>query len=115
MSGGKFNYAQHHIRDIYESIEDELERQGKPRPKKELWYDKEYYEKYPEDAFYFSHREDVLQEMRNAVYYLKMAYTYAQRVDWYLSGDDGDDNFLERLNEELAEIEYGDESFLNKE
>ena len=38
---------------------------------------------------------------------LKKAYIYAQRVDWLLSGDDGNESFIERLTEELNKLEYG--------
>ena len=33
-----------------------------------------------------------------------MAYIYAQRVDWMLSGDDGEDSLVERLEKELEEL-----------
>ena len=35
---------------------------------------------------------------------LKIAQVYAQRVDWLVSGDDGEDSFHSRLNKELSEI-----------
>ena len=31
-------------------------------------------------------------------------FIYAQRIDWMLSGDDGEDDLVERLAEELAEL-----------
>jgi len=34
---------------------------------------------------------------------LKKAKIYAQRVDYLLSGDDGEESFLRRLKEELCE------------
>ena len=33
-----------------------------------------------------------------------MAYIYAQRIDWMLSGDDGEDDLVRRLNQELHEL-----------
>jgi hypothetical protein len=42
--------------------------------------------------------------MKEAVKQLRIAAIYAQRVDWFLSGDDGEESFIERLNEELNEI-----------
>lgn len=101
MSGGRFDYTQYHINTIADSIESELDRQGKEKPKDELYFDKEYLEKYPEEKYYYTHPEEVQQEMRNAVKILRQAAVYAQRVDWYLSGDDGDESFLERLRAEL--------------
>jgi hypothetical protein len=43
--------------------------------------------------------------MKEAVKALKIAQEYAQRVDWLLSGDDGEESFLSRLDENLKKIE----------
>ena len=43
--------------------------------------------------------------MKEAVRALKIAQVYAQRVDWLLSGDDGEESFLSRLEEELKKLE----------
>ena len=60
MSGGAFDYNQHKIRYIQESIQEELDKQGKERPVDRFdFYDKEYYEKYPEEKYYHTYREDV--------------------------------------------------------
>ena len=101
MSGGHFDYNQYWINDIANSIERELNRQGKEKPKSELYGDKEYFEKYPDEKYYCTYPEIVQEKMREAVKQLKIAAIYAQRVDWYLSGDDGDESFIERLEEEL--------------
>lgn len=101
MSGGHFDYNQYWINDIANSIERELNRQGKEKPKDELYWDKEYYEKHPDEKYYYTYPEIVQEKMKEAVKQLKIAAIYAQRVDWYLSGDDGDESFIERLEEEL--------------
>lgn len=101
MSGGHFNYNQYRINDIADSIEHELNRQGKEKPKDELYGDKEYFEKYPDEKYYYTYPETVQEKMREAVKQLKIAAVYAQRVDWFLSGDDGEENFVERLAEDL--------------
>ena len=46
-----------------------------------------------------------LLEFKNAIYYLKMAQIYAQRVDWLVSGDDGELSFLQALKYDLAKLE----------
>ena len=104
MSGGRFDYTQYHIETIADVIQIELDRQGKEKPKDELYGDREYYQKYPEEKYYITHPEDVQIEMRNAVKILREAAVYAQRVDWYLSGDDGADNFIKRLKSELSKL-----------
>jgi hypothetical protein len=43
--------------------------------------------------------------MKEAVKALKIAQVYAQRVDWLLSGDDGEESFLRRLDDELKKLE----------
>ena len=51
------------------------------------------------------YRPDVEQAMKEGVKILKKAYIYAQRIDWFLSGDDGEDNFLRRLKKELEALD----------
>ncbi len=36
---------------------------------------------------------------------LRKAEIYAQRIDWYLAGDDGEESFMERLKDELDALE----------
>lgn len=94
MSGGKYDYKQHHIRDIYEEIEFLLEAQGKLQD----------FDMYENEYYYETFRPDVEEAMKEGVEILKKAYVYAHRIDWYLSGDDGEDNFLRRLKEDLEEL-----------
>ncbi len=104
MSGGHFDHKQYWINDIADSIECELNRQGKEKQKDELYCSREYYEEYPEEKFYPTYSEIVQEKMRDAVKQLRIAYVYVQRLDWFLSGDDSEESFIERLNEELNEI-----------
>lgn len=46
---------------------------------------------------------ETLLEFQNAVNYLKLAQIYSRRVEWILSGDDGENSFIKRLKEELEE------------
>lgn len=46
---------------------------------------------------------ETLLEFQNAVNYLKLAQIYSRRVEWLLSGNDGEDSFIKRLKEELGE------------
>ena len=53
----------------------------------------------------------MLQEISNGLNYLYLAGIYTQRLDWLFSGDDGEDSFFERLEEELEKYErkrYGE-------
>lgn len=76
MSGGRFDYKQHHIEDIAEDIEHVIETCSD-----ELTC-------------------ETIEEFRNGVKALRLAGVYAQRIDWLLCGDDGEDNFHKRLQEE---------------
>lgn len=49
--------------------------------------------------------EETLQEFRRGIAVLKRAIVYAQRIDWLLSGDDGEESFHERLKEELNKLD----------
>ena len=101
MSGGAFDYKQFHIQQIAEEIQHELDKQGRVKDKEELYMMGDYYEKYPEERFYPTYPKAVQDRMLEAVAALELAHVYAQRVDWYLSDDDGDESFLRRLKEEL--------------
>jgi hypothetical protein len=46
----------------------------------------------------------LIEEFKNAVKYLKIAQVYAQRVDWLVSGDDGEETFMKRLDEDLNDL-----------
>lgn len=105
MSGGHFDYLQRGILNLAEDIEEELDRQNTPLPEQDLIFREDYYKEYPEDAFYPVYPEEIQQRFRDAIKALKRAYIYVQRIDWYLSGDDGEKDFLERLEEELKELE----------
>ena len=102
MSGVRFDYNQYGIRQILDDIQQELDKQGKEKPKEDLkYYDKEYLEKYQEERFEHVYREDVQQIFKEAIEILKKAEIYTQRIDWYLSGDYGEDSFVSSLKSEL--------------
>jgi len=103
MSGGAFEYSQYKIRDIHEYIQQELDKQGQEKQVNNIW-EKEYYEKYPEARFEEVYREDVQQIFKDGIEALKKAEIYAQRIDWYLSGDDGEDSLVSRLKSDLDKL-----------
>lgn len=117
MSGGHFDYAQYHIADIYNDIEAYLD--GEPLEdgyEVEEYIRNHYLEEDEKEYIRKNFRtmpnrdgysEETLQEFRKAVLLLKQAEVYAQRIDWLLSGDDGEDNFHERLKAELEELNGG--------
>lgn len=88
MSGGHFDYKQYEIGTIAEAIESIVYREENPEA-----HGEEY-------AYNFT--EKTLGEFRNAIIFLKLAAVYAQRIDWLLSGDDGEETFHKRLAADLA-------------
>ena len=104
MSGGHFEYNQYGIRDIWEEIQNILDKQGRRLPEDELYGSKDYYSEYPEEELYPTYSPEVQGVFIDAINLLKRAEIYAQRIDWFLSGDDGEESFLKRLKEELDEL-----------
>ena len=66
------------------------------KEQEEGYYDTDTYHEYP---------LEVIDKFKEAVSIIRRAGIYMHRVDWLLSGDDGDDTFLERLKEDLDESE----------
>ena len=108
MSGGAFDYNQFHIKNIADSIEQEILKNGREKTKEELedelWRDEKHYERYPEDLKHYEYPEEVIEQFKNAVRALRIAEVYAHRVDYLLSGDDGEETFLNRLKSDLTKL-----------
>jgi hypothetical protein len=92
MSGGHWNYSQSHIRDIADDLGELIHTndfKGKDRYGNNI-------------SSHYS--PETIAEFEKAVKALKTAYVYAQRIDWLLSGDDGEDSFHKRLQAQLKEL-----------
>ena len=105
MSGGHFDYKQYEIEQMADSIERIIKNNGRKKTDKELkdeyWHKDDWYERYPEDLYHYKYPDEVIEKFKEGVDALRKAAIYAQRIDWLLSGDDGEESFLERLKEEL--------------
>lgn len=92
MSGGHFNYKQHSLLDMVDDVRFAI-----------LMNDsKEKNEEGDNIGNRFS--PETIAEFEQAVKALKTGYVYAQRIDWLLSGDDGEDSFHKRLQAQLGEL-----------
>lgn len=90
MSGGHaFDYNQHRIMDIQDSIEELIASNKTP-------------DDFGESRGYSN---ETLERFEEALYHLEVAYEFAQRIDWLVSGDDGEEEFHNRLETALAKIE----------
>ena len=90
MSGGHFNYDQYRIGYIADEIEELIASN------------------YEDSLDNFGYRigrgytSETIAEFKTAVELLRKAQVYAQRIDWLISGDDGEDSFHKRLAEDLG-------------
>jgi len=93
MSGGHFQGNQYRIKEIADEIENiilhndstELDGSG-----------------YRIGAGY---PPEIIAKFKEGLEYLTKAQIYAQRIDWLVSGDDGEETFLKRLESDLEEAE----------
>ncbi len=108
MSGGHFTYDQYKIGYIADDIESQIEKNGRRKTEEELkdqpWKNNDWYERYPEDLNHYEYPPEVMEKFKEAVNILRRAQIYAHRVDWLLSGDDGEESFLRRLKEDLSKL-----------
>lgn len=63
-----------------------------------------YYDRYPNDADVLELTDETIETMKEAYRQIRIAEIYATRMDWMMSGDDGEDSFRERIKEDLAEF-----------
>ncbi len=92
MSGGHFQYQQYHLLDIADKIEELIEKND--CNDKNQWG----------DVIGTHYNRETIREFDKAVELLKQAHAYVQRIDWLVSGDDGEDSFHSRLKSELEKL-----------
>jgi len=84
MSGGHFDYKQHHIEDIIDDLQTKLR-------------DEEVFEDLDCPLALKSY-------IINTIHHLTLSKIYVQRLDWFFSGDDGEESFYERTAEDISKI-----------
>ena len=92
MSGGHFQYKQWEISNIADEVEQLILTNDSEE--KDEWGDRKGYHYTPE----------TIEEFKKGLVLLRQAYVYAQRIDWLVSGDDGEDSFHSRLKFELEKL-----------
>ena len=92
MSGGHFEYKQWEIGNIADEVEQLILTNDSEE--KDEWGDRKGYHYTPE----------TIEEFKKGLVLLRQAYVYAQRIDWLVSGDDGEDSFHRRLKFELEKL-----------
>jgi len=81
MSGGRFDYKQYSIEGMVREIEEFLNSEEKNQ-----------------------YSEKVIEKIKEGLLILKQAFVVAHRIDYLLEGDDGEESFLQRLEEDLGEL-----------
>ena len=108
MSGGHWEYLQYRFTDVSEDIEKLIEKNGQPKTDEELkeerWHGNDWYDKYPEDKYHYKYPPEVIEEFKKGAEAIKLAQIYMQRMDWLLSGDDGEESFISRLKNDLEKL-----------
>lgn len=85
MSGGAFDYMQYRMEDIALAIDERMARNGRT----DEWG----------DTYHIP--AEVKARMQEAAHTIRQAAEMVQRVDWYISGDDGPESLLRRWHEEV--------------
>ncbi len=82
MSGGTFDYKEYNISCIADEIEQYIDRNTTEK----------------------IYSLETIEKFKDAVILLRKAAIVAHRIDYLLAGDDGEDTFHERLQEDLEEL-----------
>ena len=99
MSGGHFDYDQYRIQNIADSVDRLIKQNGK-----EIEYPKGYIMSEYDSTHYYEYPPKVIEKFKEGLEILRKAEIYAQRIDWLVSGDDGEESFLSRLKEDLDQL-----------
>jgi len=89
MSGGHFDYEQFSISRIADKIQSLIDNND----------DKSLNEW--GDTVGRGYPPKVIAKFKRAVAHLRLAAVYAHRIDWLVSGDDSEEAFLKRLQDDL--------------
>jgi len=98
MSGGSLDYGYSKIEMITDLIEEEIAQNGK----EDNW------------GYKVDHSDAMIEAMLDTIWELKKASVYAKRLEWYLSGDDGEDSYFERIKEDMKEVQEQFELYKRK-
>lgn len=85
MSGGHFDGSQYK----FEQIADEIDSLIAKNNIKDEW------------GYSYDYPGDILEKFKEAAHTCRLAAEMVQRVDWLVSGDDGEDSFRKRWLKEV--------------
>ena len=82
MSGGHFDYQQYRLNDIANEIARLIDNNDDP-----------------EDGIHYP--PEIIEKFEETVFLLRRGEAMVQRIDWLVSGDDGEERFLRRWENEV--------------
>lgn len=88
MSGGHFNYQQHRLEDIAQEIDHLIETNDSTEL--DQWG----------SEIGFQYPPEIIEKFKLTAKTLRQANAMVHRVDWLVSGDDGDGTFLKAWEEQ---------------
>lgn len=88
MSGGEFDYIQYRFEDIATQIDIIIKNNSECGDK---WEPNNFSKK-------------TIEEFKKGAELIRKAQIYLQRIDWLVSGDDGEDCFHTRLKEDIGQL-----------
>lgn len=99
MSGGHFGdcgYDYYKVAQFADELEEEIQRNGKPR-NEDRTYGEEWYP---------NHDPEVIEYLKEQLPKMRKIAEIMRHIDYLYSGDHGDDTFLQRVKE--IERKYGE-------
>jgi len=93
MSGGHFQYKQYELGHMADEIEQLI-----------LDNDSEKVNEYG-DIKGYGYSPETIEKFKLACMTLLLAQIYVQRIDWLVSGDDGEDSFHRRLDADIDALD----------
>ena len=100
MSGGHFDYNQYKIGYIADEVEELIIKNKE-----------ETLDRYG-DKMFANYDDEVIKKFIEGYKALRQAQIYTQRIDWLVSGDDGEESFLSRLEDDLLKFDVELAEFL---
>lgn len=97
MSGGHFDYRQNQLLDIADEISEEIRTNDST--KDNGWG----------GTIGNQYSKETIDKFKEAAKELRIAQVKVQRIDWLLSGDDGEETFHKRWVEDLTQVEKENE------
>jgi len=91
MSGGHFDYKQYELGYMADEIEQLIRTNNENLGDSQFSYVRNY-------------SDETLKEFQKGSDIIREALVYAHRIDWLVSGDDGENSFHKRLKEELNNL-----------